>query len=76
MCPQKIRTLVWNVGSKDLSCAELNKNSGVDTDSSELFIETGSESLAGQANPLTHRLGWTSLSFLLILRPCKKAHWS
>lgn len=56
MYPPKIRTLVWNIGSKDLSCAELIQKSGVDTDFSELFLETGSESLAGQASPLTHRL--------------------
>lgn len=56
MCPLKIKTLVWNVGSKDLSHAELIQNSGVDTESSELFIKTGAESLAGQASPLTHRL--------------------
>lgn len=46
MCPPKITTLVWDIGSKDLNCAGLIQNSGVDTDSSEIFLETGSESLA------------------------------
>lgn len=54
MRPQIIRTLVWDVGSKDLSLAELIQNSGVDTDSTELFTKT--ESLADQATPLAHGL--------------------